>query len=112
MIVQKREMHILSVDNNNSRQNFSKYPTWPNVAVVVLISATISGGAIGYGVQKEQIRNLQQGNQKISRRLLEVERWQKEWPLHGELIMDREQNSKLKELTGRLDRIEKSAVNR
>ena len=91
---------------NDTPRGFSKYPTWSNFVVILLFIATISSWFISYGAKKEQIKNLGSDIDDMTTRLNDLEKWQKEWPLKGELIMDREQNSKLKELTGRLNRLE------
>lgn len=91
------------MENNNNNRKF----TWPNIVVIVLFTATIAGWFVGWGAQKEQIKNLDKNIQDIKGTLKEVEHWQKEWPLKGELIMDRAQNTRLDDLTRRIENVEK-----
>ena len=95
----------LDMENNNNRK-FFRHPTWTNVVVIVLFTATIASWFVSYGAQKEQIKNLGHDIDDIKIRLSELEKWQKEWPLKGELMMDRGQNTRLDDLFRRITNIE------
>ena len=73
---------------------------------VLLFVVAISGWLVGYGKFSEKISNLDGDVSSIATRLQKVEIWQEEWPSEGELMMDREQNTKIDALMRRLERIE------
>jgi len=94
------------MENNNNRKRF-RHPTWSNIVVIILFTATIASWFVGWGAQEERIKNLDEDIEDIERTLKEVEQWQKNWPLTGELIMDRGQNTRLDDLTRRIEYVEK-----
>ena len=95
----------MSNDTKTIRVNGMR-PTWSNLGVVLLFVAASAGWFVGYGKFSEKISNLDGDFISIATRLQKVEIWQKDWPTEGELMMDREQNTQLKDLTRRIERIE------
>jgi len=94
------------MENNNNNRKLFRNPTWGNIVVIVLFTATVAGWFVGWGAQKERIKNIDKAIEGIKSTLKELELWQKEWPLKGELIMDRGQNTRLDDLTRRIENIE------
>ncbi len=81
-------------------------PTWANLAVIILFVAAVAGWFIGYGRFSEKVSQLESKMVIMGLRIKEVERWQQDWPTQGELILDRAQNTLIKELLRRVDRLE------
>jgi len=81
-------------------------PTWGNLAVIILFVAAVAGWFISYGRFSEKVSQLESRMVIITARIKEVERWQQRWPTDGELMLDRAQNTLLKELVRRVDRLE------
>ncbi len=96
----------MSDDTKTLRPVNGMRPTWANLGVVLLFVAASAGWFVGYGKFSERISNLDGNLKGFGNRLQKVEKWQKDWPTEGELIMDREQNTKLNDLTRRIERIE------
>ena len=96
----------MSTDTKTFRTVNGMRPTWSNLGFVILFVAAASGWFVGYGRFSERISNLDGNLKSIAIRLQKVEKWQKDWPTEGELMMDREQNTQLKDLTRRIERIE------
>lgn len=95
------------MENNSNNKKLFRHPTWGNIVVIVLFTATVAGWFVGWGAQKEHIKNLEKAIEDIKITLKELEHWQKEWPLKGELIMDRGQNTRLDDLTRRIENVER-----
>ena len=85
-------------------------PTWNNIAVVVLFVAAVSGWAMLAGGYQEKVNDLEDDIVLIRQRLQEVQNWQRDWPSTGELIMDRQQNTNIKELFRRIGELERQAL--
>lgn len=86
--------------------NGFRYPTWAGLVAVVVFVAAVSGWFVNYGGQREQVQHLRDQLGDLSERIKEVERWQRDWPTEGELIMDRAQNTKLDDLFRRVNKLE------
>lgn len=95
--------------SNNETRTYNLRPTWGNIAVVVLFVAAVSGWFIGYGGYREKVSSLEGQIVLIRGRLYEVEKWQRDWPSQGELIMDRAQNTQIDELLRRVNQLERSS---
>lgn len=79
---------------------------WGNLAVLIMFVASVAGWFIGYGRFSEKIAQLESKMLTLSSRIKEVEQWQHDWPTEGELMMDRAQNTQIKELLRRVGRLE------
>ncbi len=96
---------------NNGTKNMvgaNLRPTWANIAFVAVFIAAVSGWFIGYGGQREKVHFLEGQIVLIRQRVQEVEKWQRDWPSQGELIMDRAQNTRIEELLRRVGQLEQN----
>ena len=86
----------------------NRKPTWSNIAVVVLFVAAVSGWFMLAGGYREKVNSLEDEIVLIRQRLQEVQNWQRDWPIKGELILDRGQNAKIEDLLRRVNLLEQS----
>ncbi len=84
--------------------------TWSNIAVVVCVVAAVSGWFMLAGGYREKVNSLEDEIVLIRQRLQEVQNWQRDWPIKGELILDRGQNAQIKDLLRRINVLEQSAL--
>ena len=102
------ENSITKILGGNAGNN--RRPTWSNIAVIVLFVAAVSGWFMMAGGYREKVNYLEHEIVLLRQRLQDVEKWQRDWPSKGELIMDRQQNTNIEELFRRIGELEQRAL--
>lgn len=95
------------LNNNDRKNNRLGWGNFGNIAVIVLFFAAVSGWFMTAGSVREKVNSLEDQIVLLRDRIKAVERWQRDWPSEGELMMDRTQNTNIKEILRRVEKLER-----
>ena len=92
------------MDSSLNTKDKNNRPSW---SVIVTIITFIAVVATYIGVEYQRANSLERNLKLHNNRIYEVEVWQRDWPRTGELNMDVRQNERLRNLEGRIGKLEK-----